>query len=277
MTSDEMTSGVDAIHQSYLADRRISRIWKFIVLLMILTFGVWTVDVLNIPIERVLRMFGPLATMVTERLMPPDLYYVAETCTRASFLEAVGMSVRGDIGSLLIDMPRALLGAWNVTPNRTFIYPMARAVIVVARAVPTLMWAILLVAIFGFGPFAGTLALLKSTIGFAGKLMAEQVEAIDMERVDAVRATGANEIQVFFYGILPQVKPAWVGISIYSWDSGFRGSTILGYVGAWGIGLYLRAEISVMEYHTAMGIITVVIGLVILSEALSHYLRHKLY
>lgn len=277
MTSDEMTSGIDTIHQSYLADRRIRRIWKFVILLMILTFGVWTVDVLNIPIERVLRMFGPLATMVTERLMPPDLYYVMEPLILASILETIEMSVLGVIGGLFIAMPMAWLGAWNVTPNRNFIYPMARAVIVVARAVPTLMWAILLVAIFGFGPFAGTLALLKSTIGFAGKLMAEQVEAIDMERVDAVRATGANEIQVFFYGILPQVKPAWVGISIYSWDSGFRGSTILGFVGAGGMGLYLRAQISVMEYHTAMGLITAVIGLVILSEALSHHLRHKLY
>ncbi len=118
---------------------------------------------------------------------------------------------------------------------------------------------------------------MKSTIGFAGKLMAEQVEAIDMERVDAIRATGANQIQIFFYGILPQVKPAWVGISIYSWDSGFRGSTILGYVGAGGVGLYLREQMEIMEYHTAMGIITAIILLAILSETLSHYLRHRLY
>lgn len=277
MTSVEMTSGIDTIHESYLSDRRISRIVKFIILLLTLTFGVWTVDVLNIPIERVLRMFGPLASMVTDRLMPPDLYYVVEPLILASIFETIQMSVLGVLGGLLIAIPMAWFGAWNVTPNRTFLYPLGRAVIVIARAIPTLMWAILLVAIFGFGPFAGTLALIKSTIGFAGKLMADQVEAIDMESVYAVRATGANEIQVLFYGILPQVKPAWIGISIYSWDSGFRGSTILGYVGAGGMGLYLREQISVMEYHTAMGIIVVIIGLVILSETLSHYLRHRLY
>jgi phosphonate transport system permease protein len=277
MTSVEMTSGIDTIHESYLSDRRISRIVKFIILLLTLTFGVWTVDVLNIPIERVLRMFGPLASMVTDRLMPPDLYYVVEPLILASIFETIQMSVLGVLGGLLIAIPMAWFGAWNVTPNRTFLYPLGRAVIVIARAIPTLMWAILLVAVFGFGPFAGTLALIKSTIGFAGKLMADQIEAIDMESVFAVRATGANEIQVFVYGILPQVKPAWVGISIYSWDSGFRGSTILGYVGAGGMGLYLREQISVMEYHTAMGIIVAIIGLVILSETLSHYLRHRLY
>ena len=277
MTSVEMTSGIDTAHESYLANRRFSRIWKFIVLLITLSFGVWTIDVLNIPIERVLRMYGPLASMVTERLLPPDLYYVVEPVVLASIFETIQMSVLGVLGGLLIAMPMAWLGAWNVTPNRTFIYPMARAVIVVARAIPTLMWAILLVAIFGFGPFAGTLALMKATIGFAGKLMAEQVEAIDMERVDAIRATGANEFQILFYGILPQVKPAWIGIAIYSWDSGFRGSTILGYVGAGGMGLYLRQQISVLEYQSAMGIIVAVIGLVILSEAVSHNLRHRLY
>ena len=277
MTSVEMTSGIDTAHESYLANRRFSRIWKFIVLLITLSFGVWTIDVLNIPIERVLRMYGPLASMVTERLLPPDLYYVVEPVVLASIFETIQMSVLGVLGGLLIAMPMAWLGAWNVTPNRTFIYPMARAVIVVARAIPTLMWAILLVAIFGFGPFAGTLAIMKATIGFAGKLMAEQVEAIDMERVDAIRATGANEFQILFYGILPQVKPAWIGIAIYSWDSGFRGSTILGYVGAGGMGLYLRQQISVLEYQSAMGIIVAVIGLVILSEAVSHHLRHRLY
>jgi phosphonate transport system permease protein len=272
-----MADRIEAVHASYLADRRISRIWQFVTLLLLLTFAVWTVDVLNIPIKRVLGMFGPLWAMVSERLMPPDLYYTTEPIIFFSIIETIEMSVLGVIVGLLITMPLAWLGAWNVTPSRTVLYPLARAVIVVARAVPTLMWAILLVAIFGFGPFAGTLALIKSTIGFAGKLMAEQVEAIDMERVDAIRATGANQIQIFFYGILPQVKPAWVGISIYSWDSGFRGSTILGYVGAGGIGLYLREQMEIMEYHTAMGIITAIIVLVILSETLSHYLRHRLY
>jgi len=106
--------------------------------------------------------------------------------------------------------------------------------------------------------------------------MAEQAEAIDMGPVEAIRATGAGPIKVFFYGILPQVKPAWVGIIIYNWDARLRGSTILGFVGAGGIGLHLRLQISNLEYHTTMGIIFLIIGLVIVSEAASHLLRERL-
>ena len=261
----------------YRRGQRAKRLWSFAGLLVLLAFAVWSIDVLEIPVERLLHMFGPLGQMVTERLLPPDMAYVAEPKVLYAILETIEMSVLGALIGTLLTMPLAWLAAWNVTPSRLFLYPVARAIFVVTRGIPTLMWAMLLVAIFGFGPFAGTLALVKATMGFAGKLMAEQVEAIDMAKVDAIRATGANETAVFFYGVLPQVWAAWIGIIIYNWDSQFRGSTILGFVGAGGMGLYLREQISVMEYQPAMAIITVIIGLVILSESASHYLRHRLY
>ncbi len=138
------------------------------------------------------------------------------------------------------------------------------------------MLGLLLVAIFVFGPFAGVLALVIGTIGFAGKLMAEQTEAIDMGPVEAVRATGAGPILVFVYAILPQVKPAWTGIIIYNWDARLRSSTILGFVGAGGIGLHLRERVSLLEYHGAMGIIVLIILLVIVSETMSHFVRQWL-
>lgn len=272
-----MQTVIETAYADYRNDQRAVRLWSFLGLLLLLVFAVWSIDVLKIPIERVLYMFGPLGRMVSERLLPPDMAYVAEPKVLASIFETIEMSVLGALIGTLLTMPLAWLAAWNVTPNRMILYPLARAVFVITRGVPTLMWAMLLVAIFGFGPFAGTLALVKATMGFAGKLMAEQVEAIDMQRVDAIRATGANETIVFFYGVLPQVWPAWVGIIIYNWDSQFRGSTILGFVGAGGMGLYLREQISIMEYQPAMAIITVIIVLVILSESVSHYLRHRLY
>ena len=272
-----MQSQTAEIYEGYLSDRRRTQIWKFVALLAFLVFAVWSIDVLKIPIERVLGMFGPLGRMVSERLMPPDLAYVAQPKILRSIVETIGMSVLGSLVGILIVLPLAWFAAWNVSPARFILYPLARIIIVIARGVPTLMWAMLLVAIFGFGPLAGTLALMTATIGFAGKLLAEQVEAIDMNRVDAIRATGANEVLVFFYGVLPQVWAAWVGIIIYNWDAQFRGSTILGFVGAGGLGLYLREQLSVLEYHTAMGVITVVIVLVILSETISHHLRHRLY
>ncbi|MBO6949443.1 MAG: phosphonate ABC transporter, permease protein PhnE [Rhodospirillales bacterium] len=258
------------------AERRASLI-KFVAALLFIAFFFWSIDVLNIPIERVFSMFGRLGHMITERLLPPDMAFVGETRVMDSIIETIQMSILGATIGTLITMPLAWLAAWNVTPSRRFLYPMARAIIVVTRGMPTLMWAMVLVAIFGFGPFAGMLALVKETIGFAGKLMAESVEAIDMKRVEALRATGANEFDVLFFAVIPQVWANWVGIIIYNWDAQLRNSTILGFVGAGGMGLYLREQISILEYHTAMAIIVVIIGLVVISETVSHHLRRRLY
>jgi phosphonate transport system permease protein len=272
-----MSSATIEARRSIVHDRRVRRFGGFAALMLVLVFGFWSVHVLNIPVDRIAGMFGRLGHMVTERLMPPDIAYAMQPTILASILETLQMSVLGAFFGILIAMPLAWFAAWNVTPSRFFLYPLARGVIVVARSIPTLMWAMVLVTIFGFGPFAGVLALVKGTIGFAGKLMAEQIEAIDMKRVEAIRATGANEVDVFFYGVLPQVRAGWVGTIIYNWDAQFRSSTILGFVGAGGMGLYLRQQISVLEYQSAMGIVAVIVGLVILSEVASHHLRHRLY
>jgi phosphonate transport system permease protein len=130
--------------------------------------------------------------------------------------------------------------------------------------------------IFGFGPLPGVLALILLTIGFAGKLFSEEIEGIRVGPVEAMQATGAGRIQVMYYGVLPQVKTAWVGITIYNWDSTFRAATIVGFVGAGGIGAYLRETIGFMEYSDTGALIIAIIALVIFSELLSAYIRDKI-
>jgi phosphonate transport system permease protein len=186
------------------------------------------------------------------------------------------MSFLGTVYGVLLAVPVAWFGAWNVTPSRTICYPFGRAALVLSRAIPPIIWAMILVVILGFGPMAGTITLVLLTLSFAGKLMSEQVEAIDMGPVEAIRATGAGEIKTFVYAVLPQVKAAWIGIIIYNWDSTFRASTILGFVGAGGLGLYLRSTTQLLDYERAMGIILVVIALVIASEILSHFARRRI-
>ena len=270
----------DSVALAYDANRRDemrSGLWKFVGLLLFIAFAFWSIDVLKIPIERVLGMFGRLGDMIANRLLPPEMSFAAQPRVVASIIETIEMSILGATIGTIITMPLAWFAAWNVTPSRAILYPLSRAIIVVTRGMPTLMWAMVLVAIFGFGPFAGMLALVKASIGFAGKLMAEQIEAIDMKRVEAIRATGANEIDVLFYAVIPQVWANWVGVIIYNWDAQLRNSTILGFVGAGGMGLYLREQISIIEYQTAMAIIVVIIVMVVLSETVSHHLRHKFY
>ncbi|MGW8185770.1 MAG: phosphonate ABC transporter, permease protein PhnE [Desulfobacterales bacterium] len=239
--------------------------------------GLASLYVLNIRIERLSGMFGPLFRMVSQRLFPPDLGYMVDSTIGEAIIETLEMTCLGAFAGIMICIPLAWIAAWNITPSRRIWYPLGRMSLSIARAVPTLIWAMLLVVLLGFGPLAGIVALILETVGFAGKLFSEEVEAIDMQPIEAIRATGASELQVFLFGVLPQVKTAWLGIIIYNWDATLRASTILGFVGAGGLGLYLRATAQLMEYQKTMGIISLIICLVILSEMFSNAVRRRLF
>ena len=267
---------LDDARRDYRRFVNLRRLIKFIALLLFCIFAVWMVWYLNIPLERLSGMFGRIGNMVFNRMMPPDFGYALTENVFHSILETIEMSFLGTVYGVLLAVPVAWFGAWNVTPSRTICYPLGRAVLVLSRAIPPIIWAMILVVILGFGPMAGTITLVLLTLSFAGKLMSEQVEAIDMGPVEAIRATGAGEIKTFVYAVLPQVKAAWIGIIIYNWDSTFRASTILGFVGAGGLGLYIRSTTQLLDYERTMGIILVVIVLVIASEILSHFARRRI-
>jgi phosphonate transport system permease protein len=269
-------SNVSKARALYLGRRRVVRMVQFAGLLLSIVLALWTIHYLNIPISRLSGMLGRLGQFLVERLLPPDMPYVAQKHILYAVVETFEMSILSTFFGGLISVPLAWFAAWNVTPSKLILYPLGRGFITFSRAIPEIIWAMILVVLLGFGPVAGTIALLLGTIGFAGKLMSEQVEAINMEIVEAIRATGAGEIKTFVYGILPQVKPAWIGIIIYNWDSIFRASTILGFVGAGGIGLYIRSTTQLLEYQKTMSMIGLVIVLVYVSELLSYYLRKRL-
>lgn len=271
------TTHLEAVHQGYFRAVRIGRLLKFAGLLVFLSFAVWTIYHLNIPIERVFGMFGRVGHMVFDRMLPPNMEYALQPSILYRVLETIEMTFLGAFIGTVISIFVAWFGAWNVTPHKRILYPLGRGILVLARSVPVLIWGMLLVAILGFGPMAGVIALTLLTISFAGKLMSEQIEAIDMGPVEAMRATGASPIKVFIFAVIPQVEPAWTGIAIYNWDSIFRASTILGFVGAGGLGIYLRMNIQELEYENAMGVISLIIVLVIISEVTSHVMRSRFY
>ena len=154
---------------------------------------------------------------------------------------------------------------------------MAKFLIIFARSIHETIWTILFVTIVGFGMLAGTMALTMYCIGFFGKLFSEELENVDMKLVDTIRSNGANEFQVFAYGVWPQVKTAFTGILIYTWDVCFRASTIIGFFGAGGMGWYLKRNVLQLEYARTSAIILSIIVLVVFSEALSAYMRDKIY
>ncbi|MCB1991119.1 MAG: ABC transporter permease subunit, partial [Geminicoccaceae bacterium] len=142
------------------------------------------------------------------------------------------------------------------------------------RSINSLIWALLLVSMIGPGLLAGIIAIGLRSIGFVGKLLYEAIEEIDESQVEAVRATGASGAQVLDYGIVPQILPAFAGISVFRWDINIRESTILGLVGAGGIGLQLQASLNTLAWPQVTMILLLVLGTVLVSEWVSAKVRH---
>ena len=125
-------------------------------------------------------------------------------------------------------VPVAFLAARNTTPSTKFVRPIALLIIVSSRSINSLIWSLLLVSIIGPGVVAGTIAISLRSIGFIAKLLYEAIEEIDKNQVEAVTASGANSLQILIYGIVPQILPAFAGISVFRWDINIRESTVLG-------------------------------------------------
>ena len=188
-------------------------------------------------------------------------------------VESIVITVASSVVGILISIPIALGAARNIAPLP--VYMICRGIIAVSRALQEIIVAILLVAIFGFGPLAGFLTLSFATIGFLSKLLAEDIESMDRSQAEAVRATGSRWAQWIDYGVAPQVLPRLVGLSIYRIDINFRESAILGLVGAGGIGATLNTAFDRYEYDTAAAILLIIIGIVMALEYISGVVRAR--
>jgi phosphonate transport system permease protein len=220
-------------------------------------------EFLNIPLSRFLTMFGRLGDMIANRYYPPDISYALDRDYISYVIETIQMAYVGALFGIILSIPISWCASFNVTPSRQFAYPIARFIIMISRSVHEMIWAMLFVIIIGFGTFPGVLALTMFSIGFAGKLFSEEIEAINSGQVEAIRATGANPFQLLIYAVLPQVRVAWTGISIYTWDSAFRAATVVGYFGAGGMGWYLKQTVEQLETLRVSAILLSIITLVI--------------
>jgi len=189
----------------------------------------------------------------------------------SGLLESIVMTVAASVVGILISIPIGLGAARNIAPLP--IYLICRGIVAISRALQEIIVAILLVAIFGFGPLAGFLTLSFATIGFLSKLLAEDIESMDKVQAEAIRASGARWLQWINYGVQPQVMPRLVGLSMYRIDINFRESAILGLVGAGGIGATLNTAFDRYEYDTAAAILILIIGIVMALEYLSGIIR----
>jgi phosphonate transport system permease protein len=189
-------------------------------------------------------------------------------------IESLNMTVTSTAIGILISIPIGLGAARNLAPLP--VYLVCRAIIAVSRSFQEIIIAILLVAMFGFGPFAGMLTLAFATIGFLAKLLAEDIEDIEGDQAEAVRATGAGWLQWLNYGIQPQVMPRLIGLSLYRLDINFRESAVVGIVGAGGIGATLNTAFDRYEFDTAAAILIIIIAIVMACEYSSSLIRRRI-
>ena len=208
---------------------------------------------------------------IGSRALPPRWSYM--NTLWGPLWDTLNMATLGTALALVMAVPVAFMAARNTTPSTRFIRPLALIIIVSTRSINSLIWALLLVAIVGPGVFAGLLAIAVRSIGFCAKLLYEAIEEIDQTQVEAITATGASRWQVMAYGIVPQVMPAFAGISVFRWDINIRESTVLGLVGAGGIGLQLQSSLNTLAWPQVSLILLVILGAVIISEWVSAKVR----
>jgi phosphonate transport system permease protein len=185
--------------------------------------------------------------------------------------ESLWMTVVSTVVGIALSIPVGIGAARNIAPAP--VYYFCRGILAVSRSFQEVILAIFFVKLFGFGPFAGFLTLSFATIGFYGKLLAEDIEDMDPGQAEAVRATGASWLQWINFGVQPQVMPRMIGLGLYRFDINFRESAVVGIVGAGGIGATLNTAFDRYEFDSAAAILLIIIGIVMALEYLSGYLR----
>lgn len=249
-------------------DRR-RRVGRFVLTLAAAVAVVGSWQFMDIGIVRPVTIPREVGDLLT-RMYPPDVAYTTRIVE--PLIETIQIAALGTIGALVLSIPVALLAAENTTPNVATFW-LGKLIVTVSRSVNTIIWALFFVVLFGSGPLAGAVAIAFRSVGFLGKLLGEEIEEIDFGQVEAVRAAGASSVQVLLYGILPQVKPALVGLSIYRWDINIRDSTVLGFVGAGGIGVELFRAVNAFAWQSVAMVLIVILGVVVATESLSAYTR----
>ena len=212
----------------------------------------------------------PRAQRFLGSFFPPDFTSRWEDIYVGIF-ESLWMTVVSTVVGIAISIPVGLGAARNLSPRPIYLF--SRGVLAVSRTFPEIILALFAVKLFGFGPFAGIIALSIATIGFYGKLLAEDIEDMDPVQAEAIKATGAGWLQWLNYAVQPQVMPRMIGLGMYRLDINFRESAVVGIVGGGGIGATLLTSFDRYEFDSAAAILLVIIGIVMMVEYTSGYIR----
>ena len=255
-----------------------------LVVLVILGLTGWSVAGTDFDLLKLATSAGPIERFVAE-MFPPDLSTRTLQTTGKGILETFQMSFLGAlIGAVLAFPLAALATAESSTAGasrgerllRLVPYHVSRFVLNIFRSVPDILWALVFVVALGLGPFPGTLALAVHSAGILGKLYSETLEAVPSRPVEALRATGAGTLQAFLFGRLPQAMSGFTSLTLYQWECNIRSATILGFVGAGGIGQQILISMNLFDYPKVATLVGATIIVVLLVDRFSAAVRRRL-
>lgn len=249
------------------------RLARYVVWILTVAAIIWAIRGVEVIPEFLADAPEQMADLLI-RMWPPDLghYYPS---VHAALIETLHIATLGTVIGVLMAIPFALLAARNICGN-AWLRAASQFVLVSSRSVPSLVWALVFVAVFGPGPAAGTLAIAFRSIGFVGKLLAEAIEEAAPGPMEALQASGAPWGHQMLKGIWPQVQPAYWGIVLFRWDINVRESAVLGLVGAGGIGVVLDDAINFFLWDRAAVILLAILAVVVVAEILVTRIRAKL-
>ena len=256
-----------------MAERKRWRLPHMLMAAFVIGFLAWAADGVNLkPSE-----FGAAIPVIGEyfyRMWPPKWGF-SETIWQPA-IETIYIALWGNVIATIIGLPLGMLAAGNIT-NSIFLRNGAKAILNLLRSISELIWAIFFVSAVGLGPFPGALALGINFGGILGRLYAEAMENVDSGPIEAMRATGANRIQVILFAILPQALPQFVTFNLYWFEVGVRSATVLGMVGAGGIGFELVTTIRLFEWRETGIVLLIILGMVTVIDSASTWIRSRIY
>jgi phosphonate transport system permease protein len=235
--------------------------------LLLVLFSLWKMDVSPAVLWTGAAKLGWMFAL----LFPPAHHGWLDVFLYA-LLETLAMAFLGTLFASLLAIPLGFLGAKNIVANAG-VHFFIRRFFDVIRGVDALIWALIFINVVGLGPFAGVLAITISDMGVLAKLFAEAIENTDKDQIEGVRSTGAKRIQILRFGILPQVLPVILSNSLYYFESNTRSATILGVVGAGGIGLQLADRIRINNWDEVGFLVILILITVALIDTLSRGIR----
>jgi len=244
------------------------RIWPRLAFIALIAYVIYASAQMEISWERVEIGLGN-AHRFFSRLFPPN--FARWDLLVKGLVESLQIAVLASVLGIVLALPIGLFAARNLMPP--WVSWPARAIVVLARSFHPVIVAILFVKAVGFGALAGVLALTVASIGFIGKLFTEAIEEISPKQVEAVRATGAPFMSIIGFGVLPQVFSRFIGFATYQLDSNLRNSTMVGIVGAGGIGGTLFAAFQRFDYDYVCAILISIISLIMVGELLAMAVR----